>query len=182
MVRSFLKKPNQRLYNLGARKFVLMSVNPNGCTPMARTMIPMHERCIQSVNRAIHLFNTNLKAMVDEIQLELPASKLVYVNSYKIVRDIIKEPSSKGNLPVSIITHYLLPMATLHYSVITFLCVSVLLHYTKLNRATYAWNFVQNTYAISIIHRKPLIVYDTCNRYLYLHSMPSWFCLELFNV
>ncbi|XP_027066321.1 GDSL esterase/lipase At1g29670 [Coffea arabica] len=91
-----LSRQLKRLYNLGARKFVLMSVNPNGCTPMARTMIPMHERCIQSVNRAIHLFNTNLKAMVDEIQLELPASKLVYVNSYKIVRDIIKEPSSKG--------------------------------------------------------------------------------------
>ncbi|KAL3534584.1 hypothetical protein ACH5RR_003045 [Cinchona calisaya] len=93
---STLSHQLKRLYNLGARKFVLMSVNPNGCTPMARTLRPLHEGCIQSLNRAVHLFNTNLKTLVDDIKLEMPGSELVLVNSYKIIRDIIKDPASKG--------------------------------------------------------------------------------------
>lgn len=109
----------QRLYNLGARKFVLMSVNPNGCAPMARTAAsPGHEGCIQSVNLAVRLFNSNLKTMVDDIKLEMPGSKLVFVNSYKIIRDIIKDPASNGKFHASLITLFC-PTVLLHCTVIT---------------------------------------------------------------
>ncbi|KAI5668437.1 hypothetical protein M9H77_18290 [Catharanthus roseus] len=93
---SILSHQLQRLYNLGARKFVLMAVNPNGCTPMAMAFNPPNKGCIQSVNRAVHLFNINLRATVDNLKKQMTAANLVFVNSYKIIRDIIKNPSSKG--------------------------------------------------------------------------------------
>ncbi|KAH7568149.1 hypothetical protein JRO89_XS07G0247800 [Xanthoceras sorbifolium] len=86
-----------KLYSLGGRKFVLMSVNPIGCSPMVKASRPMGEgACLQGLNRAAHLFNTHLKKMVDVIQPQMPASTLVFVNSYKIIRDIIKNPASAG--------------------------------------------------------------------------------------
>ncbi|KAL5776483.1 hypothetical protein ACOSP7_009409 [Xanthoceras sorbifolium] len=87
----------KKLYSLGGRKFVLMSVNPIGCSPMVKASRPMGEgACLQGLNRAAHLFNTHLKKMVDVIQPQMPASTLVFVNSYKIIRDIIKNPASAG--------------------------------------------------------------------------------------
>lgn len=87
----------QKLYGLGGRKFVLMSVNPLGCSPVVKAVRPTREGCVQALNQAAHLFNTHLKTMVDVIQPQLPASTLVFVNSYKIIRDIIRNPSSTGN-------------------------------------------------------------------------------------
>ncbi|BBH07249.1 GDSL-like Lipase/Acylhydrolase superfamily protein [Prunus dulcis] len=86
----------RKLHNLGARKFVAMSVNPLGCSPVVRMNRPTHNGCVQSMNRAAHLFNSHLKSLVDVIRAEMPGSSLVFVNSYKIIRDIIKNPISKG--------------------------------------------------------------------------------------
>ncbi|KAI8550896.1 hypothetical protein RHMOL_Rhmol06G0143100 [Rhododendron molle] len=88
---------DQRLYDMGGRKFVLMSLNPIGCTPMAKA-VHLREKnnkgCDQKLNKAAHLFNTHLKSLVDVIKPQMPASNLVYVNSYKVIRDIIRNPSS----------------------------------------------------------------------------------------
>ncbi|KAF5467647.1 hypothetical protein F2P56_011879 [Juglans regia] len=92
-----LSQQLKKLYNLGARKFVLMSVNPIGCSPMAMAMVIMtNRRCVQGLNRAAHLFNTYLKSLIDASKPLMPGSTFVYVNSYKIIREIIKNPSSKG--------------------------------------------------------------------------------------
>jgi hypothetical protein len=87
----------QKLFNLGARRFVLMSVNPLGCSPsvMLNQQISRNG-CVQGLNRAAHLFNTHLKSLVDVLKSEMPGSTFVYVNSYKIIRDIIRNPISKG--------------------------------------------------------------------------------------
>ncbi|CAL5387578.1 unnamed protein product [Camellia sinensis] len=86
----------KRLYELGGRKFVLMSLNPIGCSPMVNARLPTRKGCAQKLNLAAHLFNTHLKSLVDLIKPHMPGSNLVYVNSYKIIRDIIKNPTSKG--------------------------------------------------------------------------------------
>ncbi|XP_059454492.1 GDSL esterase/lipase At1g29670-like isoform X2 [Corylus avellana] len=85
------------LFNFGARRFVLMSVNPLGCSPtvMLNQQISRNG-CVQGLNRAAHLFNTHLKSLVDVLKSEMPGSTSVYVNSYKIIRDIIRNPISKG--------------------------------------------------------------------------------------
>lgn len=91
----------QRLYSLGARKFVLMAINPNGCSPVATASAPANTGCVQILNRASHMFNANLKNLVDEIRPRMPGSNLVFVNSYKVIRDIIRFPSIRGNICMS---------------------------------------------------------------------------------
>ncbi|KAK4375239.1 hypothetical protein RND71_005916 [Anisodus tanguticus] len=85
-----------RLYDMGPRKFVLMALYPNGCSPMARPRNPMATGCIQSLNSAAQLFNTNLRSLVDSIRLQMPGSKLVLVNAYKIIMDILENPTPNG--------------------------------------------------------------------------------------
>ncbi|XP_065847324.1 GDSL esterase/lipase At1g29670-like [Euphorbia lathyris] len=86
----------EKLYSLGGRKFVLMSVNPIGCYPMVKASRGSNKRCIQALNRAAHLFNSHLKSLVDFVNPEMPLSHFVFVNSYKIIRDLIRNPFSKG--------------------------------------------------------------------------------------
>ncbi|XP_009757780.1 GDSL esterase/lipase At1g29670-like [Nicotiana sylvestris] len=86
----------KRLYNMGARKFVLMALYPNGCSPMARARNPMTTGCIESLNRAALLFNANLRSLVDSIRLQMPGSTLVFVNAYKVIMDILQNPTPKG--------------------------------------------------------------------------------------
>ncbi|KAL2538805.1 GDSL esterase/lipase [Forsythia ovata] len=86
----------KRLYNLGARKFALMAINPNGCSPMATARSPTREHCVQVLNRAVHLFNVRLETLVVSVRTQMPGSVLVFVNSYKVIRDIIRDPASKG--------------------------------------------------------------------------------------
>ncbi|KAJ0052831.1 hypothetical protein Pint_03238 [Pistacia integerrima] len=94
----FLTQANaNKLYSLGGRKFVLMSVNPLGCNPVARASQPTgQDGCIQVLNQAAHLFNSRLRLTVDFIQPQMPGSTLVFVNSYKIITDIIGDPVSNG--------------------------------------------------------------------------------------
>ncbi|PKI54297.1 hypothetical protein CRG98_025312 [Punica granatum] len=51
---------------------------------------------VQSMNRAARLFNSNLVSLVNDLPARLPHSHVVVVNAYKIIRDILKNPSPKG--------------------------------------------------------------------------------------
>lgn len=92
---------------MGARKFVVMALYPNGCSPMARARNPNTTGCIQILNNAALLFNTNLMSLVDSLSLQMPHSKLVYVNAYKIIMDILQSPTPKGQQFHSL-SHYFL--------------------------------------------------------------------------
>ncbi|XP_057973329.1 GDSL esterase/lipase At1g71250-like [Malania oleifera] len=84
----------KKLYKLGGRKFVVISVNPIGCSPGLR--LEKKERCVGVLNLAARLFNQRLKSLVDEMKPQMPGSSLVYVSSYNIIMDIISHPLSKG--------------------------------------------------------------------------------------
>ncbi|XP_011038179.1 PREDICTED: GDSL esterase/lipase At1g29670-like [Populus euphratica] len=86
----------QKLYSLGGRKFALMAVNPIGCSPMVMANRRTRKGCIQGLNKAAHLFNAHLKSLVDVSKQQMPGSNAVFVNSYKMIRDIIKNPVSRG--------------------------------------------------------------------------------------
>lgn len=73
-----------------------MAINPIGCTPMAKARLPMRASCLQVLNQAADLFNVELRSLVDDLNAKLPRSRFVFVDSYKIVRDIIKDPTSHG--------------------------------------------------------------------------------------
>ncbi|KAK6939798.1 GDSL lipase/esterase [Dillenia turbinata] len=86
----------QKLYTLGGRKFVVMSINPLGCSPWIQASRPTHQGCRQDLNLAARLFNSRLRRLVDKAKSQLPNSNFVFVNSYGIMRKIITHPTSKG--------------------------------------------------------------------------------------
>ncbi|KAF6159028.1 hypothetical protein GIB67_022183 [Kingdonia uniflora] len=86
----------KKLHQLGARKFVLISIYPLGCIPVVKAKFPQIEGCIETLNQAASLFNSHLKSLVDLIKPELPNSNLVYLDSYDVIRDIIQDPVPKG--------------------------------------------------------------------------------------
>ncbi|KAK9743329.1 hypothetical protein RND81_03G232600 [Saponaria officinalis] len=85
----------KRLYNLGARKFAILTVYPIGCTPFIKSMAKS-QRCVQMVNKAAHYYNTQLINLLDQLKPNLPGFEFVVVNTYNIVRDIMKNPVIRG--------------------------------------------------------------------------------------
>ncbi|XP_017256069.2 GDSL esterase/lipase At1g29670 [Daucus carota subsp. sativus] len=88
----------KKLYSLGARKFVLMSLYPLGCSPgtISASPRPQSMGCNKFLNLAAYMFNTNLRLLINDCKTEMPGSDLVIVNAYNIVRDIIRNPALEG--------------------------------------------------------------------------------------
>lgn len=86
----------QKLYCLGARKFVLISVYPLGCIPFVKKRTSGTQGCVEPLNQAALLFNSHLKSLVDVLKPKMPGSYLVYVDSYQIIMDILQDPITKG--------------------------------------------------------------------------------------
>ncbi|KAK8951483.1 GDSL esterase/lipase [Platanthera zijinensis] len=85
-----------RLYNLGARKFVLMGVGSLGCIPsiLAQNML---NQCAAEVDQDLVLpFNRKVKKMVNGLNGNLPAAKFTYIDSYKMIMDIINNHENYG--------------------------------------------------------------------------------------
>jgi len=88
----------QRLYALGARKFVIFSIQPIGCTPVVKASVNVTATvCIESVNAAALLFNSELRSLVDAARPDMPAASFSIVNAYNITLDMINHPMEHGN-------------------------------------------------------------------------------------
>lgn len=84
----------QRLYALGARKFVVFSIQPMGCTPVVKASLNVTgAACVEPVNAAALLFNSELRSLVDAARLRMPGARFALVNSYKIIMDVIDHPT-----------------------------------------------------------------------------------------
>ncbi|CAL9202429.1 unnamed protein product [Musa hybrid cultivar] len=95
---SILSSQLKKLYDLGARKFVLFSIQAMGCVPVVRANVPTAKGgCVEAMNEAAILFNSRLRRLADASRRRrMPGSFVVYVNSYKIIRDIINNPIRSG--------------------------------------------------------------------------------------
>lgn len=88
----------QKLYDLGAQKFVLMSSYPLGCSPLSMAAQQKRKGCNKSHNEAALLFNANLRAMVNRITQQKPGPDVLMVNAYRIMQDIIRNPALSGKI------------------------------------------------------------------------------------
>ncbi|TVU07889.1 hypothetical protein EJB05_41264 [Eragrostis curvula] len=87
----------QRLYSLGARKFVLFSIQPNGCTPVVRAFLNVTgTACIEPVNDAVALFNSELRLLIDGAGARMPAARFAFIDSYRIIKDLLDHPAKHG--------------------------------------------------------------------------------------
>ncbi|KAJ8644928.1 hypothetical protein MRB53_006676 [Persea americana] len=91
-----LSKQLMKLYGLGARKFVVLSVQVMGCIPVVRASLASNGSCMEPLNEAAILFNSQLKSLVHTITPQMPGSNLVFVNSYQIIKSFMDDPKSKG--------------------------------------------------------------------------------------
>ncbi|KVH99468.1 Lipase, GDSL [Cynara cardunculus var. scolymus] len=79
---------NFQLYNLGARKFVLAGIGLMGCIPSILAQ-GTTGRCSDEVNQLVLPFNANMKTMINNLSVNLPGSKFVFIDVHNMFQDIL---------------------------------------------------------------------------------------------
>ncbi|CAN1847276.1 GDSL esterase/lipase At5g45670 [Linum perenne] len=72
-----------RMHNLGARKIGLAGLLPIGCSPIAIALAggTNNSLCVDSLNQLVEPFNVRLQLLVDQLNVDFPDSKFMYLNS-----------------------------------------------------------------------------------------------------
>ncbi|KAL5778250.1 hypothetical protein ACOSP7_011176 [Xanthoceras sorbifolium] len=88
----------KELYGLGARNFFVVGAPPLGCLPSTITVAGRGSRkeCVEKYNQAAQFFNSKLSAEIDSLNNNLPQSRLVYVDIYYSLLDLIQNPNKYG--------------------------------------------------------------------------------------
>ncbi|XP_050388258.1 GDSL esterase/lipase At2g23540-like [Argentina anserina] len=86
-----------RLYQLGARKFVIGNVGPIGCIPYQKTINQLNpDQCVELPNKLALQYNGRLKDLLAELNDNLPGSTFVYANVYDLVSELITNYDKYG--------------------------------------------------------------------------------------
>ncbi|XP_017974569.1 PREDICTED: GDSL esterase/lipase 7 [Theobroma cacao] len=91
-----LSKQLQRLYKLGARKFLVNNVSPLGCQPFNINAKNHTTSCVEEVNERISIYNKLLSNSLTKLQSTLSGSKFIVGDLYKIFQDVYASPASYG--------------------------------------------------------------------------------------
>ncbi|KAB1199982.1 GDSL esterase/lipase EXL3 [Morella rubra] len=87
----------EELYALGARRIGVLSAPPIGCVPSQRTVAGGVLRvCSEKYNQAATLFNAKLSSNIDSLTRRLSNSRIVYVDVYNPLLDLIQNPQNYG--------------------------------------------------------------------------------------
>ncbi|KAK1400386.1 GDSL esterase/lipase EXL3 [Heracleum sosnowskyi] len=87
----------QEIYKLGARRIGVFGVPPVGCLPFQRTLAGGASRiCVDTYNQAAQMYNSKLSSQLNFLGNSLPQAKLVYVDIYNPLIDIIQNPQDHG--------------------------------------------------------------------------------------
>jgi hypothetical protein len=90
------------LFNLGAKKIVVVNVGPIGCLPYMRDFDPFSgDKCVTFPNQLAQLFNTQLKSLIEELRTILKGSLFVYGDAYLIMEDMIMNYTKYGSFFLS---------------------------------------------------------------------------------
>ncbi|GMN45396.1 hypothetical protein TIFTF001_014582 [Ficus carica] len=76
------------LYNLGARKFAIAGLGLMGCIPSILAQSSTGS-CSPEVNQLILSFNENVKTMLNNLNVNLPGSKFIFMDTAQMFRDIL---------------------------------------------------------------------------------------------
>ncbi|CAA0828117.1 GDSL esterase/lipase [Striga hermonthica] len=92
-LREFVKE----LYILGCRKMVVSGLPPIGCLPIQMTVkSPILRACSHRENADAKSYNEKLMKLLPRMENELPGSKILYVDVYNPLMDIINNPEKYG--------------------------------------------------------------------------------------
>ncbi|XP_010536421.1 PREDICTED: GDSL esterase/lipase At1g23500-like [Tarenaya hassleriana] len=90
----------QNLYELGAKKFAVSGTLPLGCAPGVRNNT-IGGLCINSINKAVEMFNGKLSTELNNLNANLIGAKFVYIDLYNSVLDLINNPRKNGFIHVA---------------------------------------------------------------------------------
>lgn len=86
-----------QLYNLGARLIAVSGVGPLGCIPSQLVrQKSVDGSCSDFVNNLSQDFNTGLKAVIQQLNTQLPGVKVIYADTFNPVIDYVHNPSKYG--------------------------------------------------------------------------------------
>ncbi|KAL5758332.1 hypothetical protein ACOSP7_020943 [Xanthoceras sorbifolium] len=87
----------QKLYDLGARKFLVNNIGMMGCSPVTlNSKIPMTATCDDEINKHAQIHNKLLSDLLQKLQSELSGSKFIKADVYQVFSDIFASPNSYG--------------------------------------------------------------------------------------
>lgn len=97
----------QTLYNLGARKFGIISIAPIGCCPSQR-IFNATGGCLEELNDDAIAFHSRLDALLYKLSSEYEGIKYSLGNSYEMTMNVIQNPLpfSKQFIPINIYKPY----------------------------------------------------------------------------
>ncbi|XP_027911991.1 GDSL esterase/lipase EXL1-like [Vigna unguiculata] len=85
------------LYELGARRIGIVGLPNLGCLPSQRTLRGGFNRtCSDLENQAAMLFNNKLSSQIDILGKNFTDAKLVYLDIYKILSDMVQNATKYG--------------------------------------------------------------------------------------
>lgn len=90
-----LKAQMKRIYNSGARKFVIAGTGAIGCCPSERNKNKTEE-CNEEVNHWSVKYNEGLKSMLQGLKSELKDIKYSYFDTYSVLLSFIQNPTAYG--------------------------------------------------------------------------------------
>ncbi|GAA0159658.1 lipase [Lithospermum erythrorhizon] len=84
-----------RLYNLGARKFIVVGLGELGCIP---TMLARNETggCLTDVNNLVLPFSMKSRKMIFNLSASLPNSKFTYIDTLALNKALNQNPQASG--------------------------------------------------------------------------------------
>lgn len=85
----------QRLYELGARKFVVTGVGAIGCCPVQRLKNTTNG-CMEKTNNWSMEYNKGLQIMLKELKLESSDINYSYFDIFGVMSDLIQDPQNYG--------------------------------------------------------------------------------------
>lgn len=87
----------KQLYQFGARRIGVFSAPPIGCVPSQRTLAGgLARECSGKYNDAALLFNQKISPALKSLSESLPDTRLVYIDVYTPLLDIINYPNKYG--------------------------------------------------------------------------------------
>ncbi|CAH2046917.1 unnamed protein product [Thlaspi arvense] len=86
----------RELYGLGARRIGVFSAVPVGCLPARRTVQGIKRNCSDKLNKMALQFNAKLSPALEALGKESPGSKIVFIDVYDTLYDMIENPKNYG--------------------------------------------------------------------------------------
>lgn len=87
--------------NLGAKKVAVLGIPPVGCVPIQRSPAGGQTRdCVADRNQLAQLCNSKLKREMQSLASKNQETKLIYVDNYSPLLDIIQNPEKFGKTQI----------------------------------------------------------------------------------